>query len=1180
MARKGKLNELADLAAMQKQQEEVLSMIKGIVTAISEVQPIRIKVEGAEKTKDIVEGAKRVQEATSGIVDKTNLAVTAFGELIDMTKKANTSYNSLGKSLEENIRQQTQYKQRLDEIKDSLKKLDDLNKIGGSAAKQVAAQVAELKKEQYELANANSEVTRTIKSQIKESQAAAGSYDEMNARLGQLRNAYRQLNDEQRNGEIGQSLLAQIEPLDDKLKAIDASIGNFQRNVGNYGGAFTGAFRTLQVELQKVQDSINSGGFEGDALQALQRQEALLTEITAGLGKQFTSTREEARAFQEAAAKIGITLGQQSEAFQSFRKEVGEGVDAIQDVKDSIKLAASDTGALDNLIKSAQGLAGAYGVAAGAIDLFGGSSEAAAEATRKLAAIMTILQGLQGIQNELTRKDSILRKAANFLIGKQTQLTYAQTAALQTQATATNITTKATKGLGIALKAIGIGVLLALIPMISKAADLFDGVTRAQKKNLEVAEKNVTAEEERLEELKLSENSLKLQGKSEEQILRLKVDQVNKTIDAKKRQLELNKATLQGQVDAAKRNKEILSGLINFITAPLNAILFTIEKVSGFFGKKLNLPSVGEALSGLVFDPDKVKKDSEATISEIDRAIKELESERDGYRLSLRAKSKEDLEQAKKNAEAERKALFDIEKQKIQDKILAAEQYAQDENNSFRSRLEAEKAYYNFKKELLDLQLKYELEQAEKRGKEEKKTIDQINTDKLLIQTKYNSDILGLNAESEKRHNDLVLQNANKRKEILTQELDEEERDRQSALELSLQKVQNIYAKENLALDRKFLAGLIKERKYNIEKAKLQDKFLEESLKRQIYFAKKEIQIAEDKAAATGNQEDIDRVALLKTKLAGLEIDLQKSVTQSAISNNKAIKESDEQLWSERIKKLQAYKQIAENVFAIINELGSIGPEREIAAIQEQITLLEAKAAKEIQLAEQSSATEQEKANKIAIIQARTEAQRVQLEQKRRKAELEKAKFDKASNIASIISGTALAVVNTLADKTIPTLIRIPLAVTVGALGAAQLIKAIATPIPKYAEGTDDHKGGFAIVGDGGRKELVKEPTGKTWVTDDKPQLVDLPKGSQVFPDAEKALAYMTIGAHNQTLSATAPKKQNDNYQFQNMTRVMRHGFYTVNKTIKEKQENHFLIESPLKRWRSSGDNIEQFLGR
>jgi hypothetical protein len=128
-------------------------------------------------------------------------------------------------------------------------------------------------------------------------------------------------------------------------------------------GAFSGAFKTLQDELTKVQTKINSGNFTGKDLENLRKEEALLIEVTHGVGQSFATTRAEQKAYDEASQRLGLTLGQDSTAFKAFRQEVGKGKDDIKDIKDSIKLASSDTQGFDRLIKAAQGLTGVYATA-------------------------------------------------------------------------------------------------------------------------------------------------------------------------------------------------------------------------------------------------------------------------------------------------------------------------------------------------------------------------------------------------------------------------------------------------------------------------------------------------------------------------------------------------------------------------------------------------------------------------------------------------------------------------------------------------------------------------------------------------------------------------------------------------------------------------------------------------
>lgn len=122
----------------------------------------------------------------------------------------------------------------------------------------------------------------------------------------------------------------------------------------------------------------------------------------------------------------------------------------------------------------------------------------------------------------------------------------------------------------------------------------------------------------------------------------------------------------------------------------------------------------------------------------------------------------------------------------------------------------------------------------------------------------------------------------------------------------------------------------------------------------------------------------------------------------------------------------------------------------------------------------------------------KTAAKNEELENKKAALQEKQAKWDKANSIVQAGIATALAI-----TKALPNLV---LAALVGAMGAAQIAVIAAQPIPKYANGTKDHPGGLAIVGDGGKKEGIITDNG-LFVTPDKPTLVNLPAHAQVIPD-------------------------------------------------------------------------------
>lgn len=91
-----------------------------------------------------------------------------------------------------------------------------------------------------------------LRNDIKLSQAADSSMNELSQSLGRMRTAYRAMTAIQRESDFGKELLASIQSADRKIKELDASIGNHQRNVGNYGSAFNGLNMSVQQVVREL----------------------------------------------------------------------------------------------------------------------------------------------------------------------------------------------------------------------------------------------------------------------------------------------------------------------------------------------------------------------------------------------------------------------------------------------------------------------------------------------------------------------------------------------------------------------------------------------------------------------------------------------------------------------------------------------------------------------------------------------------------------------------------------------------------------------------------------------------------------------------------------------------------------------------------------------------------------
>lgn len=262
-------------------------------------------------------------------------------------------------------------------------------------------------------------------------------------------------------------------------------------------------------------------------------------------------------------------------------------------------------------------------------------------------------------------------------------------------------------------------------------------------------------------------------------------------------------------------------------------------------------------------------------------------------------------------------------------------------------------------------------------------------------------------------------------------------------------------------------------------------------------------------------------IDLLKS-LAEAEIGIRTATTDAVIAQKEreadatqeaAQKEKDAQ--QKRIQNLQDWMQKAGEAIDKISGFVTALYDNQIAKIEELLEAEQTRYDQEVShidyLAEHGAITTEEAEIRKRDAAAATAAKQEQLEKKKAQIEYRKAMVEKANTIAQIGMATALGIMQTYAQLGWPA--GIPGAIFIGAMGAIQLATALAQPIKAYAEGTKGkpHPGGLALVGDGGCQELVMYD-GKAWVTPDKPTLLDLPKGAEVFPDVT-AQYLLSLGA-------------------------------------------------------------------
>ena len=244
--------------------------------------------------------------------------------------------------------------------------------------------------------------------------------------------------------------------------------------------------------------------------------------------------------------------------------------------------------------------------------------------------------------------------------------------------------------------------------------------------------------------------------------------------------------------------------------------------------------------------------------------------------------------------------------------------------------------------------------------------------------------------------------------------------------------------------------------------------------------------------------------ANLERQLAQAKAQLEQQMADAAIANIERVNEKDAKSREQRIKNAQQWLQVAADSLNSINDLVSTIYDAKISKVEEEqeanTEAGEAEQERITELVEKKVITEEEGEARKRAAEAKTAKKNEELEKKKQQLKHKQAVWDKANGVAQAGIATALAIMNALQTKPFP--VGIAMAAIAGAMGAVQIATILATPIPKYAKGTDQHKGGPAIVGDGGVPELIIFG-GKSWITPATPTLVDIPAGAVVVPNID-----------------------------------------------------------------------------
>jgi len=307
-----------------------------------------------------------------------------------------------------------------------------------------------------------------------------------------------------------------------------------------------------------------------------------------------------------------------------------------------------------------------------------------------------------------------------------------------------------------AIAATGLGLLVVALGEIVANWDAISGAIMSAssetKDQVEESKKLVVSSQEQLDNISATENILKLQGKTEEDILAIRMAATDEAITAQRMLIDSLKQQKEEQVKAAEKANMAAQAMIAMLMAPISAVLITIDNATAGLAKlgvldegtNLMLGFTGGVAKAIGFDPEAVAEEGDKTIEKAEAALQKLENTRAGYTLRLRANEEKEKQKAqaikdKADQKAEQDAQFraermlqierDLELRGIEDEEQRAARKREMQYEDAKAQLEEKGATLEqlllleeqYEKDLTDIETKYRLLREENKKKADEK---------------------------------------------------------------------------------------------------------------------------------------------------------------------------------------------------------------------------------------------------------------------------------------------------------------------------------------------------------------------------------------------------------------------------------------------------------------------------
>ena len=1028
-----KINKLLTLNTLPKQFDD---LVKGINKISSSLDTLSSKF---QNTSSAQSSASQANQSYTQSTNQLNKAIATteirYAEIVDNILAYDSNVTKLTADTIQN-------KIRIKELGDELKRLDKEYKNGSISLTDYLNKSALLKQRQTELSEQNKQYSNLMRNHAAVIISASSSYNEMNAAVLALEKRLKSMPKDSFLGSEGQKTLQQIQTLKNELKSMDAQMGNYQRNVGNYASHWNG----LGMSVQQVARELPSlaVGWNTFFLAISNNLPILADEIK--------KARIEYQAMQEAGQK-GIPVWRQiAKSIFSWQTALVVGITLLsvygKDIMDWIGSLFKGKRAVDDIVSAERMWVNALKEGRSAsikerteLDLlYKATQDASRSMQERNAAVDELQKKFPGYFENISKEDFLAGKAAD---------AYAR--------------------------------LTEQILKTAQARAIQDKLVERSKEQLEY--------EDQLNNLFYERSVLN-----------------DKMRDAERRLAKGPAAATNAARDIYDLGKEA-ADLDEKISEMQNKLREN-ERQTIKLENKLN---VDDLLNPLGKTGDKSKKSADELAKYQEDIAKRLSE----TRISL---IDDEYEKERQTA-----------RKKYEENIASIKGNSEEENELRR----------NYKQILRDELLAIDKNYLDKKDEEERKRIESL--------AKYEMD-----DKKNKYADESIKSSRNMQRDIL----------------------------EQAAL---YEQGIINKKEYEKRKAQITQDYAIIETKRTMALLQELINVQ--------GISDEERLRL-KEALAEEEIKLIEKVRDAHTKARDEENESDKKYWADIQSSIDNLKNVSDDavdglgtLFGGITELilkmvkdGKLGLEdllASAAAISEglstmvigmydrQIEKIEEQQEKNEEAGEEEKeriedlvnsgviSTEEGEARKRAAEQ-RTADKNKELEKQKAEIQQKQAKWDKANSIIQATIATSLAV-----TKALPNFV---VAAIVAAMGAAQIAMIAAQPIPKYAKGTKDksHPGGLAIVGDGGKREVILTDSG-AYITPSVPTLVDMPKHAEVIPDVvdykKMALRSDAMMLDKMRRDKGEPVIVNVNNDYKNLERKMdvtNQGMSNLNKTLRK----------------------------